>query len=352
MMNIVKLQIDDQAPFHFGEAEGHLSDSFSSNQLFSAIANNIRLLYGPDKVKEFVSLPESDWAISSLFYGIDICPKGEENSNQTIYFLPRPKIDFRYNQEAYMSQKELKKVEYISTNLYKRLSQSWDGEKEAAILNPEDVLIISKKFALLKEETTSLDIAEHEWNSLSFLSVQVRPGVVVNRLHSKSDNYFTQEELIIHYEETRNYIFKPFMYFFLSKPSPTYVSAAIRLLADEGIGGKRSFGRGFFQNIEFLESPVNIDKDGRLFMTLSSYFPKKDEVHTLYSYELEKKNGFIYSQYGRTKRKKSILTVKEGSLLATKVEGEIIDIRPEDFSDHPVYFYGKPLLVGFGGEPS
>jgi len=353
MMNIVKMNVEHQAPFHFGDAEGHLSETFSSSQLFSAIVNNINLLYGEEKVREFITFAEKDeWILSSLLYGLDLHPKGEDQTVKTIYFVPRPKIDFRFTQDGFMSHKEMKKVEYVSVALFKRLSEAWDPHLEVSILNREDVLIFSKKFAVLKEEALELDIAHHEWQSLSFMSTQVRPGVAVNRLNGKSDHYFSQEELIFRYQDTRNYLIKPFLYFYLEGPTPSYVTAAIHFMADEGIGGKRSFGRGFLKSIEIFESPVVFLKEGSLIMTLSDYFPKKEEIGALYSYELAKKNGYVHSNHGTTLRKKSILVVKEGSLLRNKVKGQILDIRPEIFPHHPVYFYGTPLLIGFGGMPS
>lgn len=350
-MKIVKMHIENNASFHFGDTNGHLNETFSSDRLFSALTNNIRLMYGTERIADFVSLVEGNkLGFSSACFGLEFLPKGESLEKRVIYFLPRPKIDIYFSNDTYRSYKEFKKIEYVSINLFKRFSASWNREKDAVIIVPEDVRIVSKKFALLKEELAGISIEVNEWEFLSFMTHHVQPGVEVNRLNSKSENYFTREDIVIRYQETKNYVIKPFFYFYVNGEIPDYVRAAIQILADEGVGGRRSSGRGFFQNVELVDSPHHFPDDGPMLMTLSTYFPKRDEVDTLYSYELEKRNGYIYSRYGTSLRKKSILTIREGSLLKDEVEGQILDIKPVRFPDHPVYFYGKPLLVGFGGD--
>ena len=349
-MKIVKMNIENNAPFHFGDANGHLNETFSSDRLFSALANNIRFMYGADKIAEFLShVGSHELVFSSTCFGFEVSPKSNLNEQQFIYFLPRPKIDIYFSNDTYRSYKKFKKIEYISYNLFLHFSKCWDHEKEAVIIDPCDVRIVSKKFALLKDEVANLQVHDDEWDFLSFLTVHVQPGVEVNRLNSQSENYFTRENIILRYQYTKNYVIKPFMYFYLKGAIPDYVKAAIRLLADEGIGGRRSSGQGFFRHIELLDCPHYFSDTGSLMMTLSTYFPKQEEVNHLYSYELEKRNGFIYSRYGTPLRKKSILAVKEGSLLKDKVEGQILNIRPAGFREHAVYFYGQPMLVGFGG---
>lgn len=349
-MKIIKMHVDHHAPFHFGDASGHLAKTFSSDQLFSTLTNNIRLLYGPEKIQEFVSIvANGELVFSSLFIGLDIYERKEKRSVKTIYFLPRPNIDFYFINETYRSFKEFKKIEYVSFELFQKLSECWSQEKEAVAIDADTVQIVSGQFALLKEEVMDLEISANEWESLSIFSVHVRPGVKVNRLNSVSENYFSQEDMVVRYQYTKQFVLKPFFYFFLDGELPSFISAAIYLIADEGIGGRRSSGRGMLKQIEIVENNETFPNSGKYWMSLSSHFPKKEEVHALYSYELEKRNGYIYTNSGTTFRKKSILVVKEGSLFTEKVEGQILDIKPDRFEKHSVYFYGKPMLVGFGG---
>lgn len=349
-MKVVKLHVDHHAPFHFGDASGDLAKTFSSDQLFSALANNISLLYGPEKIADFLQfVAKKELTFSSLYLGLDFFATKENHHVKTIYFLPRPKIDFYFSNESYRSFKEFKKIEYVSSQLLNTLSASWNREKEAIVIDAETVQIVSGQFALLKEEIADLNISEKEWEALSFLTVHVRPGVEVNRLHSTSEKYFSREDLIVRYQHTKHYTIKPFLYFYLEGELPSFVKAAIYLLADEGIGGQRSQGCGLLKRIEMLDVPEAFAEEGMLWMNIATYFPKKDEVDHLYSYEMEKRNGYIYSQSGTTTRKKSIFVLREGSLFTEKVEGQILDLKPDFFQNHPVYFYGKPMLLRFGG---
>ena len=67
----------------------------------------------------------------------------------------------------------------------------------------------------------------------------------------------------------------------------------------------------------------------------STYFPKKDEVDKLYSYELEKRNGYIYSSCGTTSSEKKHFRPSGKAVVEGKVEGQILDIKPVGFQNHP-----------------
>lgn len=73
-MKIAKLLLNDHAKFHFGDSSGDLKDHFSSDQLVSALMNNVVLLYGDKQLSEFTSLLREDHIhFSSIFYGLDFC---------------------------------------------------------------------------------------------------------------------------------------------------------------------------------------------------------------------------------------------------------------------------------------
>jgi CRISPR-associated protein Csm4 len=350
-MKIVKMLIGNNAKFHFGDAAGSLKERFSSDQLVSALMNNVVLLYGKKEVNEFISLLKEDRVrFSSLLYGLEFLPKQNQKRKTTIYFLPRPKVDFISINEKYTSSyKEIKKITYVSLGLYRKLSSYWNELEEKCEIDFVSIVLIGKTFAVLREELEELELEERELKSLKFLQVNIKPGVEVGRIENHSENYYFQEDLEFIYNETSNYMAQPFMYFFFEGELPVYLYAAINLLSDEGIGGRRSLGKGFFQGIEYIDSFQQLPKEGCFYMNLSTYFPKKEEVSQLYSYDLEKRNGFVYSLGGTNVRKKSAMMISEGSLMKRKVQGQLSNVQPNGF-DHPVYLYGKPIRFGFGGE--
>lgn len=349
-MKIAKLLLNDHAKFHFGDSSGDLKDHFSSDQLVSALMNNVVLLYGDKQLSEFTSLLREDHIhFSSIFYGLDFLPKQQHKNGATIYFFPRPKVDFMSTEQHSVSNKEIKKINYVSIKLLEKLSKSWNEEEEACKFDFRSIVLIGKKFAVLREEIADLECTEQELQSLRFLHFDSKPGVEVSRDLKKPGKFYFQEHLEVTFDETKYYRVQPFMYFIIDGKLPVFLNAAIQLLADEGIGGKRSLGKGFFHKIEWKETSYTLPQKGRYFMNLSTYFPKKEEAGKLYFYELEKRSGFVYSLGGKTVRKKSAMVINEGSLFREKVKGDMINVEPENF-DHSVYLYGKSIFVGFGGK--
>lgn len=349
-MRLIELQVDNHAGFHFGDASGNLKKSFSSDQLFSALVNNISKLYGDEKVELFISNVENNQIhFSSLFYGVKFISKQNKHVQKTIYFIPRPKVEIQPIGNISTTYKVLKKIEYVSILLYRKLSEQFNKQDNKCYIDFEETIIFSKNFALLKEELEGLDVHLDELAPLNFLHTNVNPGVEINRMTTMSENYFINEELTITYGETSTYFIQPFFYFFIDGEVPNYVIAAIHLLKDEGIGGKRTVGKGFLKNININEGPHILQRKGHYYLSLSSYFPAKGEEKQLFQYELEKRNGFIYSFGGTRFRKQSVMIVNEGSLFHEKVKGELIDIGHKSVA-HSVYLYGKPMLIGFGGE--
>lgn len=349
-MKKVKLLLENKSTFHFGDATGNLKIHFSSDQLVSALVNNVVLLYGNEALEQFINkMREGEIKFSSLYYGLDFLPKMSTEESCSIPFLPRPKIDF-ISRSDLSSFKKMKKVTYISHKLFQYLSKKcscYEAVREVDVELP--ITVIGSRFAVLQEELFGMDISEHALSNSSFLKVITNPRVEVGRFQQQAENYFMQEDIMIQFMETDRYLVQPYMYFFYTGDLPKYVRAAVHLLSDEGIGGKRSLGRGFFKKVEWSEENHQLVHTGSLYINLSTYFPKKIELASLYNYELEKRNGYVYSFGGKTVRKRSVMVVQEGSIMRSKVVGEIIDIRPKGYK-HPVYLNGMPILIGFGGE--
>jgi CRISPR-associated protein Csm4 len=348
-MHLFKLLIDDHEKFHFGDAERNLKDCFSSDQLVSALANNIAKMYGKKETEHFFALLEQgNLRFSSVFYGLDIMDTETLQTADSFYFLPRPKTELDVAaEEQIWTYKQLKKIEYVSVGLFHTLSAGWDAAGKKCVI-AADAFVASGKFAVHRDELKSLQLSQEEFRSISFLRPHVRPGVTVSRQNHHSENFYFQEEIEVVYFRIGRYVLKPFMYFLCDGQLPPAVTAAIYVIPDEGLGGKRSSGMGFFQKAERLETVPSFAANGSCYICLSACFPAKDEAELAVNYELEKRSGFIYSAGGRPLRKRSAMLFKEGSIFLKEISGQMVDVKPDGFQDHPVWLYGKPLLVPFG----
>jgi CRISPR-associated protein Csm4 len=139
------------------------------------------------------------------------------------------------------------------------------------------------------------------------------------------------------------------LYFFIEVFDQTIMEnlkAAIRLLGDEGIGGDRTVGKGQFEPA-FSEYEGNLfnAKDSSSFVTLSMFLPSKKEIQDgllsgeNVSYEIAKRGGWIYSDFSKSQRKRSVRMFEEGSVFKNtgkEFYGKVINVAPEGFKYHPV----------------
>jgi CRISPR type III-A-associated RAMP protein Csm4 len=137
------------------------------------------------------------------------------------------------------------------------------------------------------------------------------------------------------------------------------VKAAIRVLADSGIGGERSRGWGRAEQPEFrdgslpeLVSPALVEADAmpgeKPWWLLSLFAPSdRDAVDWQRgSYSLVTRGGRIESPAGWGVEKKFSRMVAEGSVLLSgaPLQGAAADIRPDGFA-HPVFRSGIALAL-------
>src|SRR5690554_1038834 len=147
-MEVFKFYPENRAKFHFGDSRGKLRETVSSNRLFSALYNNIILLYGPDEIylKEMLN----SIYLSSLFYGMHfyntVTKKREE-----IFFLPRPLAPIKNrNEDDLTGRKKEKKIKYLSIEAFKLLQKSWKNEEEYFDFTLNDLQILGSKYACTK----------------------------------------------------------------------------------------------------------------------------------------------------------------------------------------------------------
>jgi len=124
------------------------------------------------------------------------------------------------------------------------------------------------------------------------------------------------------------------------------LASALRLLSENGLGGERSSGLGGSGKPPVIrEESIDEPKDTECFMTLSLYYPTRDEVEKYVDgksfYELVERGGFRdYRAGGR--RNRVVRMFREGSVfpMVNKYPGSIADVDG-------VYRYGLayPVMV-------
>ena len=346
-----KFYPEDRAKFHFGDSGGKLKEMFSSDQLFSALYNCIVLMYGSDKEKNALLESIHQSTISSLYHGFQFLNL-DNGERKELFFLPRPSapIDPGEKKEDLLKEKKRKKIKYISMEAFRILRESWNEEGKYFDFELLDLEILGGKYACTAKEIQSLKIDSTFLEKSKFFNVEVRPKVAVSRFNSYSENLYHQKEMEIIYQKAGNYVICPFMYFLYQGDANDQLTAAVRLMADEGLGGRRTQGMGFLGEVVEAEcSDELFAGDSSHYMSLSSVFPKHSEVDKITYYELEERSGYIYSGYGRALRKKRLRLLKEGSVFSGKISGQIVDIRPDGFKEHEVYLNGKAFLIPIGG---
>ncbi|AZR72424.1 type III-A CRISPR-associated RAMP protein Csm4 [Anoxybacter fermentans] len=357
-MKVVKLLIGDRAKFHFGNYKRELTSVFSSDSLFSAIINNYALLY-PEKTEQIIDkFRKREYLISSCYLGIDFW--NGEKKKKTIYFLIKPfwRIGRDRNEENdddLRKRKMIKKLKYLSLNVYNDLLNAWNEEKGFFEYDLSAQFIIGNKFCISNQEVDDLNLTFEEKRKLAdlnFIKEYSTPKVAVNRITNKSEAFYYENNIELSYKKIGDYTLKPFFYFLANQAfvENKEIRASLNLLCDEGLGGRRSMGIGQFQNCVYEDITGVLSHEGNKYISLSIVFPKKEEVDNVLSYNLVKRNGYIFSNGGRAFRKKDVRVMQEGSIFNCKVEGQFLDLKPEGFKlPHKVYLNGNSFLIGFGG---
>ena len=164
------------------------------------------------------------------------------------------------------------------------------------------------------------------------------PRIGLSRLtNHQGENYFHFGEII--YRENAGL---SFLYEIKDKNIESQFQTTLTLLADEGIGGDRSSGKGLFNQPAFSDITLNTPENAPGLITLSLYSPAHNELDNIDRayYQLLSRSGYIYSPYCQSLRRKSVRMFTEGSVFSGKKTGKLADITPQIFKEHKVYRYG------------
>lgn len=129
---------------------------------------------------------------------------------------------------------------------------------------------------------------------------------------------------------------------------------AFSILADNGIGTRRTVGNGLFE-VEYTAVDIDVAEAANGVQLMSLWLPKSNEwrVETMSNscYDITSRGGFTSGSSDTTQRnkiKKSVNMIMIGSIIATTaIEGDIVDVRPDGFVAHPVWRDGRAFYLPF-----
>ena len=384
MPKLTLYHLHPNSGFHFGQRGVELEKTGShlpSDSLFSAlVATAIQAGYDPDALASLFPQAEAQPDIEPPFLLTSLFPRAGK-----VRFYPALPLGLMLSAEALQRlqqaqrMKEIKKIAYISESLFETLcsgtkldewlpGQPSRPNDQGAYLQGGNLWLTQAEVEKLPEafwkvkqggEVTKALRAATVWQ------VDILPRVTIDRLRDAS-NIFHAGRLN----------FSPECGFWFGvewrrleaqlqdKSLPQVFETALHLLSDSGLGAERNTGYGHFcwekqEDVKILPAP----QPGGLFVTLSRYHPRPDDLKTILNderiaYNLDSVAGWLQtpSLTEAAQRRRRLWLFAEGSVLKMPatgpVLGDLVDVRPqykEKTFSHPVWRYGLALPIGLGG---
>ncbi len=303
---------------HLGTREGALEGTepaAHSDTLYSAFFNGYRYLYGEKDLEALIALfidEKSPFLFSSAF------PFWKDAE-----YLPVPK-----NQVP--MEKESKSIEYVDTKSFSRMLQ---GESLEHLRKEKEIRCIPA-------------VDEPKENPEKFpWKIQESPRVGLDRrFNHPGDRYFHCSEAFFAADAG--------LYFLIQVNDDAFTDRIFgvwNLLADEGIGGDRSVGKGHFHYCTPAEFTLEVPDEADGQVLLSLYYPADSELHEIRNayYALIPRRGYVFSPAGQSLRRKSVMMFTEGSVFPAPpfYQGLFLDVTPDLFRAHRVFRVGTALSI-------
>lgn len=297
------------SPVHFGQ--GSLEESgmtFCADSFFSALCQESLHTGGESAIEELISLTKA----GKLSFS-DLFPYVAQE-----FWIPKPMLVVKREEDGdSVMKKSFKKLTYIPIDQVETYGK---GE-----LNPQEM---NKK---MKE--------------IGKRQVQIRLNTRFPEENGETKN-LPYEVGSFHFKpENGLYVIVGFS----DLAERNLFENLLNSLSFSGIGGKRTSGFGRF-TWESKKSPINLGQKGDIYLSLSTCFPKDEELDQALigaNYKIQKRSGFVASHdYSATPRKKKdFYSFQSGSTFLSQFEGDIFNLASKN-GKHPVYSYQKPLFLG------
>ena len=333
---VVKLIPSDNFRMRIGKGRmDRIEGLVHADTLFSALVNIGIKLHGEE---QFIPIADS-LCISSVFYGLRI---QEGKANRDLLFFPRPKGRFLELSDPTQRKKQ-KRISWLSAAALSKIFQTFDAEKEIFqidLLDPDQFTLLNPQFCITSKES----ISWYEKNG-PFFRTTLEPKVPISRTNTESLGLYYQAEMeFCPQKVTLDRSLTPFFFFLIEGSLPADLISTLHLFIEEGLGGERASGKGTFASWEYELFPL--PQKGDIMMLLSSSVPRREEMDQLISYELLKREGFLFWNQPMGIRKKSHYVLGEGSLVKIPFWGTNLEVSP--LPDKRAIAYGKAMGWPFG----
>ncbi len=323
------------SPFHLGEATGamdRVSEIAHSDTVFSGLCHAWCRLYGARELESLLSALSGDkppLLLSSAF------PYRSGSDGATVYYLPWPRggeLSLRFR-----DRKMAKRTNFLPLPLFEKLFVEPEGRESAGL------------------STSTREVGEEEENALREDAKCLGEGIRVETRINSALCRKTMSAAPYHLAVLR--FAAGWGLYLLAEGEEGWLDraeGALRLLGDMGLGGDRSSGCGAFELERGDFSPFEklMAAKKSCYMALSLVFPGPGERNALAGSRISllERKGWIDSPELRISfRKKRTVMIAEGSVLTSRVKGELVDVTPRGWTGHRIYRYGIGfyLPVGF-----
>lgn len=327
------IKLKPQAPFHLGERGIGLEETneiVHSDTIFGALCWCWTLLTGRS-AHEFVEPfleGRPPFLLSSAFPYV-----------HDLLLVPRPLVELPVQGDREF-RRRAQNTDFISMKLLEHLGREPVPQNDVTLCFEERLMVLSSEKPLLD--------SQRPWTV-----VQV-PRVALDRITSASEIYHTGR--LTFAQGCGLYLLVRVLdpHSELTRALP----ALFRVLGDEGLGGERSCGYGFFEPEEH-EITLNIRTSSDRKLLLSLYNPKdQDELSQLdlsqSTYHLVCRRSWIFSPHAKNLQTRAITYFVEGSVLRSRssprAPGRLIEVlSPSEGAPHSVYRYGFGFWIEWSG---
>ncbi len=297
-----------------------------SDTLWGNICWAIRMVYGNDKLEEFIE--KEPFIISSTF------PFLVDANNEKIPFFPKP---FVWEEKSPISNNLSFKDKLLEMTKQKKQKKAitWLSKINfEKVINGENII---KDDNLTFPKQNSVAITRNKIDRIKGGTLKVND---VGQLFHVEEFYFEQENTGL---------------FFLAKGNDfSLLSGALRYLNHVGIGGDRSIGKGSFEISELQDFYLKMSKTSKFVTNLSLYYPTDDEFESFidkdFTYQLEDRKGKLGFLNFQNVEKDALLFFKESSIFPNNSSiyyGKNIETNVSKINNlsHKVYHYGKGFML-------
>lgn len=263
-----------------------------SDTLYSAVCSVAAQIYSKEVLNRvFLSTPKSAIVVSSAFL-----------SHSDSLFYPKPLSYFPANFDAleYTQQKAFKKVKFVEQSLLNELLN--DGEKDFPLSSNDSKDKI--KSGCWKQDAFA--------NSNLYEMLEI-PRIVTDRVSTATQIFHYAE---VHFAEQAGLFF---VAQFDTEEAQKCFTTALYVLADTGIGGDRSVGKGRFEVTKISQTFVPKVEKANASLLLSLYVPTETELSAI---DLQKSHYNLVTRQGwvsnHTHRRQTVRAFAEGSVLCFK----------------------------------